>query len=340
MFQNSPVPNDFVLQCQDFDFSDPFPNGPRALFLRHHLNQRLIQGLGHLLSTCRSVLPDVLVDDGLAAVQALNAEKPLSPFLFALQLTLLSSIQNQDVNAAGEIVKDIITLNPTTPELAFLNLPDLSPRLRDTVRTLINNGAPQPMDIWPAKKFYNDRVSDIKDALELLKTYVPTLYDELMAFQNTYLITGSDHMKAGSSFYMFGLIFLRENFVTTVIEMVDLIVHEAGHLYLYALQSDDALILNSPDERYQAPLRADKRPLVGIFHAVFVLSRVLYTFDNLLKKGAPLTDSNRNEAIKRREFYKNRCDLSIKLLQEKAKFTPLGRTLLDKTEAMMAADLV
>jgi HEXXH motif-containing protein len=41
------------------------------------------------------------------------------------------------------------------------------------------------------------------------------------------------------------------------------------------------MVLNSDDERFTAPLRPDPRPMMGIFHATFVLSRVVRVFRRL-----------------------------------------------------------
>lgn len=52
-------------------------------------------------------------------------------------------------------------------------------------------------------------------------------------------------------------------------------IHECSHLHLYALMGNDPLVLNKESERYRSPLRIDKRPMFGLFHAAFVLARIV-----------------------------------------------------------------
>lgn len=57
---------------------------------------------------------------------------------------------------------------------------------------------------------------------------------------------------------------------------VDRITHETSHIALNAVMTHDKLVLNDPTERFSSPLRTDPRPLVGIYHGTFVLSRVVH----------------------------------------------------------------
>ena len=48
-------------------------------------------------------------------------------------------------------------------------------------------------------------------------------------------------------------------------------------------QCGDPLVLNPADEVFAAPLRDDDRPMIGIFHALFVLSRICYVFSEIIR---------------------------------------------------------
>ena len=56
--------------------------------------------------------------------------------------------------------------------------------------------------------------------------------------------------------------------------LLEHLVHEASHILLHAIMSRDPLLTNGFTARHQAPIRSDHRPLYGIYHAMFVLSRV------------------------------------------------------------------
>jgi len=54
---------------------------------------------------------------------------------------------------------------------------------------------------------------------------------------------------------------------------IEHIVHEVSHLRLHAMFFQEKLVLNSDDERkFRAPIRDDLRPMLGVFHATFVLA--------------------------------------------------------------------
>ena len=66
--------------------------------------------------------------------------------------------------------------------------------------------------------------------------------------------------------------------------MVDLLVHESSHVLLFGVSAEGALTENSGRERYDSPLRRDKRPIDGILHACFVATRVHLAMNRLLEQ--------------------------------------------------------
>jgi HEXXH motif-containing protein len=62
-------------------------------------------------------------------------------------------------------------------------------------------------------------------------------------------------------------------------------VHELSHNLLNVIMSVDKVVLNSMDESFKAPLRTDLRHMYGVFHAAFVVSRMIRVFRALDAKG-------------------------------------------------------
>jgi HEXXH motif-containing protein len=60
--------------------------------------------------------------------------------------------------------------------------------------------------------------------------------------------------------------------VTT--ELAERLVHEATHGQVYDLQDAVRLTTAPPEHRISSPLRADPRPVQGVFHATVVSARV------------------------------------------------------------------
>lgn len=50
------------------------------------------------------------------------------------------------------------------------------------------------------------------------------------------------------------------------------------------MMAHDPMILNDMKELYQAPIRLDPRPMFGIFHATFVLSRIVRVFRRICRR--------------------------------------------------------
>ena len=117
--------------------------------------------------------------------------------------------------------------------------------------------------------------------------------------------------------------------------MVDLLVHESSHVLLFGVSADGALTENSGSERYDSPLRADKRPIDGIFHACFVATRVHLAMSRMLASGA-LTDAEAKLALERGEYNGNAARNGLDELDRHARLTGLGGKVLGTLRAYWA----
>jgi hypothetical protein len=63
------------------------------------------------------------------------------------------------------------------------------------------------------------------------------------------------------------------------------LIHESAHLKLFCAYLDDEIVLNDPDETYSSPLRREPRPMNGIYHAAFVLARMVQFLHDLDRSG-------------------------------------------------------
>ena len=88
----------------------------------------------------------------------------------------------------------------------------------------------------------------------------------------------------------------------------------------------DPLVLNTNEERYPAPIRRDLRPMYGIFHATFVLARMLRVFTRLCKSGQELRYRDRTQLV-RLQFEKG-----LGVVKEHGKLTARGEAIRDTFE--------
>ena len=116
------------------------------------------------------------------------------------------------------------------------------------------------------------------EGIGLLRSFAPGFYAEFSELSDMILLAGEDdgvHIRSASSFNLFGLIVIWADAIHSPIYYLQQIVHETAHLRLFVVNIEDPLVLNPPEQKFRAPFRDDERPMLGIFHAYFVLARMV-----------------------------------------------------------------
>lgn len=178
-------------------------------------------------------------------------------------------------------------------------------------------------------------------ARRALETADPALAAEIGHLINE-VVFATDQQGAGlgfggaTSFYAWGAVFLNPRRHPSVVSMVGGLVHEAAHALLFGLSAGEAVVENDTSERYASPLRADKRPMEGIFHATFVSARMCYAMDRLLASDV-LQPSQRQEAIDARDQSCRSFRTGHRVVNDHARPTDIGRSAMRGAEAYMAS---
>lgn len=130
--------------------------------------------------------------------------------------------------------------------------------------------------------------SNIEKALHLISISDPEVYAEIKILIVSIKLFQGRVLRGQASGNTLGAIWLRvpdEN-DDQVGYWIEHIVHEVSHLKLHAMFYQERFVLNADDERiFKAPIRDDLRPMLGVFHATFVLSRMVRIFRLLSFKG-------------------------------------------------------
>ena len=134
-----------------------------------------------------------------------------------------------------------------------------------------------------------------------------------------------------STFFLWGATVLNADFVGSSVSIVDLLVHESSHVLLFGLSFSEGLTRNSGEARYDSPVRADKRPIDGIFHACFVTTRVHLAMKRLLDSGS-LRDDDGKLAIQHCQHNEKAGRESLAVLARHAEPTRLGTAILHELE--------
>jgi hypothetical protein len=113
-------------------------------------------------------------------------------------------------------------------------------------------------------------------ALCLIARHDPGMFDEIQEHVRVIKLFSGKITMGFTDMRMLGAMFIRlprEN-VNPILYFFEHIIHEASHMHLNCLMATDPMVLNSPEERYSSPLRFDPRPMVGVFHATYVSTKI------------------------------------------------------------------
>ncbi|MBD2816440.1 hypothetical protein ID850_17225 [Xenorhabdus sp. Flor] len=175
----------------------------------------------------------------------------------------------------------------------------------------------------------------VSTALNLLKEFDIDSYKECLAFIDTIYLTGSTkgyYIRSGCSFNLWGLVFLYAESQNTVPYYIEHIVHECAHHALNIINADDCIVENDPNERFRAPFRKDARPMIGIFHALFVLCRISQS----LQKFVHYYDGEYNkEFAERLTISISKYHDALSIVEKHARLTSIGENILDDIKNVM-----
>lgn len=102
----------------------------------------------------------------------------------------------------------------------------------------------------------------------------------LQHFINTIIIVECDDLVACSSFKFMGTIVIAPKITWCLADYVENLIHEISHIDLFTRQLIDPLV--EKNVILDSPLRKNKRPTIAVFHAAFVLTRVVSLLTALL----------------------------------------------------------
>ncbi|MDP1603130.1 MAG: HEXXH motif-containing putative peptide modification protein [Legionella sp.] len=102
----------------------------------------------------------------------------------------------------------------------------------------------------------------------------------LQSFIKNILVVDCDDLVACSSFKFLGTIIIAPKITWCLADYVENLIHEMSHIDLFIRQLIDPIV--EKNVLLDSPFRKNKRPTIGVFHAAFVLSRVVKLLAALL----------------------------------------------------------
>jgi HEXXH motif-containing protein len=182
----------------------------------------------------------------------------------------------------------------------------------------------------------------IKDAFDLMDAGDQHLAAEIRTLLRAIIMAaGTLESKAmtfdgASAFMLWGAIIINANQRKGELTMVQMLAHESSHNLLFGFSADEPLVENSPDELFPSPLRADPRPMDGIYHATFVTARMHRAVKGLLESGV-LSATQKEIAEKELADNARLFAMGIETVDRFGKLTLLGKIVIDEAKAYMAS---
>lgn len=172
----------------------------------------------------------------------------------------------------------------------------------------------------------------IVSGFKLMKFAAPELAEEFKVLVSDIVMavgdTKSDYQfDGGSSYFLWGTLFLNATSHQTDIAMVEVLAHESAHMLLYACTIDEPLVLNPDEDLFTSPLRNDLRPMDGIYHATFVSARMHYAMQSLVDSEMLSPEDLINAKKARDEDLKNFW-AGYKVVSENANLSATGEKIM------------
>lgn len=321
----------------DLSNIDPNPETARALF--QHVAQRTWHSLDYLLGVCET---HFALDLGTLKTMLNSAShQHPSPEFFLLHHALKTAIEAQ---APEQVLIEINRATACPPghfslshygKLRFVNL-DEHDWAMECARIAPEAAQANPMQ-WrhsaQEKQFLNDMIAISDEVMTMLSQSSLALHDEIMAHVNTIILSCNGKLTGplgyplfgGTSISYHGALFMQipSEYVFFKELILEHIVHEAAHIHLNAILATDELVLNDMTELHASSVRKDPRPLIGIYHAMFVSCRVLMAFAQC-RRHLNKTYMKKQQFIVQAQF-----EGAFHTCERYARLTPLGQKILD-----------
>jgi HEXXH motif-containing protein len=316
-------------------FTEALPVRGRASGLIGRFNTSLLNSLLYLLEVCEDSVSPETYHQATQNIKSLNPAKKVSGILSALHRDLYLSIESEDEEKVSFVINKLANDRFQREEIRFLSLEQLDPYYAELLRNICLQERREKVEYKTLTQDEFDTMErSIRKGLEALRNYCPDYYDETETLVSEILLLKGENLKQGSSIDMIGTIYKCYFFKwEKLIDTIEFLIHEQSHLILHILNLEDQLILN-PLERHVAPLRNEMRPLMGIYHATYVIARVI----NVIERLAELKKIPNEEIEYCSEFlenYRSRYRMGYETIKAHAQLTPMGQEIMNSVNKLV-----
>ncbi|MEM4989318.1 HEXXH motif-containing putative peptide modification protein [Collimonas sp. H4R21] len=327
----------------------PSTNNAQVLYLNYQ--RRVFNSLLHVAKAAAGPLNIDI--SGIKRLSDRFVNTPASSYLFATNCLCVESIKK--CNGIDGLKSALINFNETAEDdLIFVfpiirNISDVQWVKGEDVADVANKAFEKNRNFYTLTANIKPVMEEsfifhknfINKALVLLKNSPAHVYfDELCRYISTIGLYDGIGISGWSSEQHIGAIFirnstgsgeLREGVEATVVNApplvyyVEQLIHETAHVHLDLLMETHKLFLNDNEAKYVSPIRFDLRPMRGVFHAVFVLTRIY----NVLRSINFSEERDENYRLARCKVIEGKVKSGLKEIHKNAVLTESGRFLLE-----------
>ena len=273
----------------------------------------------------------------------IEAGERFPPSTFALYYDLVPALLMGEGQRAEALFGALAQEQPIVEPMRLVALgdPNVSPSAARCIR-FMNSEGPMKHTFRPPPPAVVDSFAErFPSTLDLLRRAVPEFVDEVreQISEIVLLVVADDaamKFEAGSSYRLWGAMFVNAVRRKNRIEIIESVAHENAHSRLFGLCTEEAAVQNPDQELYPSPLRADPRPMDGVFHATFVSARMHWTMSRVIDSGL-LTAEELVLAEKSRAHDRRSFDSGYETVTRFGRLTETGRLALDAAASYMNA---
>ncbi|MCT0201174.1 HEXXH motif-containing putative peptide modification protein [Synechococcus sp. CS-603] len=313
------------------------PDHQRARQLDRAVRRSVADSLVYLAEVSAEYLMlDSAPSDNL--VRGLRQGVRFGPAPFGLYAQFVHKLVDGDRKAATALWKRLGESHVPIETMQVIGLDDpaLAPDI-SIYTALMGEGDEDALLILPPQP---ERVpsflNDLDAALKLLNRICPDLAGEIDALVTQLVMVsgtkgGATTFDGGSCYMLWGGLFINIDRPRSILELLEVLVHEAAHMLLYGFTIEEPLVTNPDEDLYPSPLRIDSRPMDGIFHATWVSARMYWAMETLLASGV-LDAASRAEALKAQVEDRRNFDAGMEVVQKHGQLTMTGRALMESAD--------
>lgn len=267
-----------------------------------------------------------------------------APCAYAAQALMREAAMAGDIARIAQIYTDcrpVLTAPPQRDRARVIGWGDgsLSPVERELLQAAFRDDIGLTAHLLPTDPGRAAALgTEIAAVLGDLGTVLPRWAQEFRALVAQIIL--ADSAEAGfagaSAFAAWGAILVNPAAQADRLALLLTLIHESSHLKLFGAFVDDEVVLNDPDETFASPLRRQPRPMVGIYHAAFVLARIVCFLHDLRAsgQGAQVLGPIPEDAVQR--ALQNAVDsfgAAHEVILAHGRLTALGRSIIDEASA-------